>query len=89
MTIMMEDRILAQVTDMREAMDILTKGLVNMLRIQAQHSAMLKEILAACTAPEPEGESPLVKLIKQLCGAIEGQTEAIGRIEAAVARPAV
>jgi hypothetical protein len=56
---------------------------MKMLGIQAQQSAMLKEILAACTA-EPEDESPLVKLIKQLVASIEGQSAAIGRIEAAI-----
>jgi hypothetical protein len=82
---MMEDRILTQVTDLRETMDILIKGLMNMLKIQAQQSAVLKEILAACTA-EPEGPSPLVNLILKLDGAIESQTEAIARIEQAIVR---
>ncbi|MGD0106984.1 MAG: hypothetical protein ABSC06_23540 [Rhodopila sp.] len=76
---------MTQVTDLRETMDILIKGLMNMLKIQAQQSAVLKEILAACTA-EPEGPSPLVNLILKLDGAIESQTEAIARIEQAIVR---
>ena len=82
---MLEDRILAQVTDLREGVGMLNGGLLKMLQIQAQHGAMLKEILAACTA-EPEGESPLVKLIKQLVASIEGQAASLERIEAAVTK---
>ena len=44
---MLEDRILAQVTDLREGVGMLNGGLLKMLQIQAQHGAMLKEILAA------------------------------------------
>jgi hypothetical protein len=83
-----ENLIMSELTDLREAVEAQTAGLMNMLRIQAQQSSMLKEILAACTAPEPEGPSPLVKLILKLNGAIEDQTAAIARVEAAVTLPA-
>jgi hypothetical protein len=82
-----ETLIFGEITNLREAVEAQTAGLMNMLRIQAQQSAVLKEILAACTA-EPDGPSPLVKLILKLNEAIEGQTAAIGRIEAALVQPA-
>lgn len=82
-----ENLIFAEITNLREAVEAQTAGLMNMLRIQAQQSAMLKEILAACTA-RPDGPSPLVKLILKLEEAIKGQTAAIARVEAAVAHPA-
>lgn len=80
----MSKDVATEVSDLRESIEILIAGLMNLLKIQAQHSAMLKEILAACTA-EPEGPSPLVKLILKLNGAIEEQSAAIARIETAVA----
>lgn len=79
----MSKDVATEVSDLRESIEILIAGLMNLLKIQAQHSAMLKEILAACTA-EPEGPSPLVKLILKLNGAIEDQSAAIARIETAV-----
>ena len=82
-----ENLIFSEVTNLREAVEAQTAGLMNMLRIQAQQSAMLKEILKACTE-EPDGPSPLVQLIVKLGNAIESQTAAIGRIEATLARPA-
>ena len=56
---------------------------MQMLKIVAAQNAMLKEILAACTA-EPEGPSPLVKLMLDLNGTIKTQSAAIARIEQAV-----
>jgi hypothetical protein len=80
---MLENRIHTTVVDLRDGIGLLNQGLVKMLGIQAQHGALLKEILAACTA-EPEEETPLVKLIRQLVAAIEAQTATLARIEAKV-----
>ena len=85
---MRDDHMVREVTGLREAVEAQTAGLMKMLGIQAQQSAMLKEILAACTAPEPEDPSPLVKLILKLNGAIEDQSAVIARVEAAVIRSA-
>ena len=63
---------------------ILTKGLMQMLAIQAQHSAALKDILAACSVPEPDERSPLVKTLLKLIAGIQDQSEALARIEAAL-----
>jgi hypothetical protein len=86
---MREDDYLApEINHLREAVEAQTAGLVQMLKIQAQQSAMLKEILAACTAPESDEPSPLVKLIMTLHEGVTAQSAAIGRIEAAVVHPA-
>ena len=82
-----ENLIFSEVTNLREAIEAQTAGLMNMLRIQAQQSAMLKEILKACTE-EPDEPSPLVQLIVKLSDAIEAQTGALGRIQATLDRPA-
>ncbi|MGD0107271.1 MAG: hypothetical protein ABSC06_25015 [Rhodopila sp.] len=84
----MADRDVAMLNEIRETIEIQTQGLMKLLGIMAQHGAMQKEILAACTAPEPDGESPLVKALTQLGAAIEGQSAAIARIEKAVTQPA-
>lgn len=75
-----EHLIMGEVTNLREAVDAQTAGLMSMLAIQAQHSAMLKEVLKACTA-EPKGPSPLLKLLLKI-------ETAVARIEAAVTHPA-
>lgn len=82
-----EALIMSELSDLRGAVEAQTAGLMNMLRIQAQQMAMLKEILEACTA-EPDGPSPLVKLIIKLSDAIRDQTAAIARVETAVTLPA-
>jgi hypothetical protein len=74
--------------DVDESVRILTKGLMQMLAIQAQQSAALKDILAACSTPEQDGQSPLVKALLKLVAEVEGQTAAIDRIEAAIQRTA-
>lgn len=85
---MSDDNLAPEINGLREAVEAQTAGLMKMLAILAQQSAMLKEILAACAAPEPEGPSPLVKLILKLDEAIDNQTAAIARIEAALVAPA-
>jgi hypothetical protein len=85
---MQDDHLAPEINHLREAVEAQTAGLMTMLKIQAQQSAMLKEILAACTAPEPEGPSPLVKLILKLNTAIEDQSAAIARVEAALTQAA-
>jgi hypothetical protein len=83
---MMNDDYLApEINNLREAIEAQTAGLMQMLRTVAAQNAMLKEILAACTA-EPEGPSPLVQLILELDGNIKSQSAAIARIEAQVSR---
>jgi ABC-type transporter Mla subunit MlaD len=74
--------------DVDESIRILTKGLMQMLAIQAQHGAALKDILTACSVPEPDGQSPLVKTLLNLITAVHDQSEAIARIEAALRRAA-
>lgn len=80
---MADDHLAPEVNSLREAIEAQTAGLMQMLKIVAAQNAMLKEILAACTA-EPEGPSPLVKLILDLNGNIKSQSAAIARIEQAV-----
>lgn len=75
----------SELNDLRGAVEAQTGGLMQMLGIQAQQTAMLKEILTACTA-EPEGPSPLVQLILKLNAAIEAQSAAIADQSAAIAR---
>ena len=60
-----DNLVFSEITNLRAAVEAQTAGLMNMLRIQAQQTAILKEILKACTE-EPEGPSPLVKLIINL-----------------------
>ena len=74
--------------DVDESVRILTKGLMQMLAIQAQHTAALKDILAACSVPEQDGGSPLVEALLKLDAGIQDQSEAIARIEAAMPRTA-
>jgi hypothetical protein len=78
----------SELDDLRGAVEAQTAGLMKMLAILAQQSAMLKEILSACATPEPDAPSPLVNLILKLHGAIEDQSAAIARVEAAIAPPA-
>jgi len=80
---MNDDHLAPEINNLREAIEAQTAGLMQMLRTVAAQNAMLKEILAACTA-EPEGPSPLVKLILDLNGTIKSQSAAIARIEQAV-----
>jgi hypothetical protein len=59
--------------DVDESVRILTKGLMQML-----------DILAACSVPEPDDRSPLVKTLLKLIAGIQDQSEALARIEAAL-----
>jgi hypothetical protein len=74
--------------DVDESVRILTKGLMQMLAIQAQHTAALKDILVACSVPEQDGGSPLVKALLTLIAEVGEQSTAIARIEAAMLRTA-
>ena len=56
---MNDDHLAPEINNLREAIEAQTAGLMQMLRTVAAQNAMLKEILAACTA-EPEGPSPLL-----------------------------
>jgi hypothetical protein len=80
---MADDHLAPEINSLRDAIEAQTAGLMQMLKIVAAQNAMLKEILAACTA-EPEGPSPLVKLMLDLNGTIKSQSAAIARIEQAV-----
>ena len=80
---MADDHLAPEINSLRDAIEAQTAGLMQMLKIVAAQNAMLKEILAACTA-EPEGPSPLVKLMLDLNRTIKSQSAAIARIEQAV-----
>lgn len=82
---MFDDTLAPEIIELREAIEAQTAGLMQMLGIQAQQSAMLREILVACTA-EPDGPSPLVKLILKLNAAIDAQSAAIADQSAAIAK---
>lgn len=83
-----DDYLAREVNDLNEAVQAQTAGLTQLMRYIVQQQGMLKEILAAITAPEPEEPSPLVKLILKLNQSIEGQTDMLARIEAAIVPPA-
>ena len=83
-----DDYLAQELSDLNEAVRAQTAGLTQLMRYVIQQQGMLKEILAAITAPEPQEPSPLVKLILRLNKSIEGQADALARIEAAVVGPA-
>jgi hypothetical protein len=61
---MASDYLADEIRNLREAIEAQTAGLMSMLGTVAAQNAMLKEILAACTA-EPEN-SPLADLLMQM-----------------------
>ncbi len=81
---MADDNLAPEINHLREAVEAQTGGLVQMLKILATQSAMLKEILAACTVAEQDEPSPLVTLILKLKENIEGQSAAIARVETGI-----
>ena len=83
-----DDYLAREINDLTEAVQAQTAGLREMSLYLVQQQTMLKEILGAITAPEPEEPSPLVRLILRLNESIERQGDTLGRIEAAVGRPA-
>ena len=83
-----DDYLAQELSDLNEAVRAQTAGLTQLMRYVVQQQGMLKEILAAITAPEPEEPSPLVKLILRLNESIESQATTLTRIERAVAGPA-
>ena len=83
-----DDYLAQELADLNEAVRAQTAGLTQLMRYVVQQQGMLKEILAAITAPEPEEPSPLVKLILRLNESIESQATTLTRIERAVAGPA-
>lgn len=80
----MDNDLTKSLTDLTDASRAQTAGLMKMLAMMATQQGMLKEILAALTAPEPEGPSPLVKAVVGLQQMIHDQGIALGRIETAV-----
>lgn len=88
---MQDDPLARELGDLDESVRMLAEGLMTMLKIQAQQGEMLKEILAACAAPE--GPSPLVEAILKLDKSILSQTTTLNahtamltRIETKVSR---
>ena len=80
--------------NMNEVLGILVEGFKQRDQVMANHTAilihqtkLLTEIKAILTA-EPEEESPLIVLIKQLINVVDGQTAILNRIEKALIKPA-
>jgi hypothetical protein len=73
-----------EVAALRTSMDALTQGLHLMVETQETHTDLLQRILAAATEPSP-AESPLHELLARLVAGIDGQTEALHRIESRLA----
>jgi hypothetical protein len=74
----------ADVTALKTSVDALTQGLTMMVETQETHTDLLQRILAAATEPSPS-ESPLPDLLARLITGIDGQTEALHRIETRLA----
>ena len=78
---------------MNEVLGILVEGFKQRDQTMANHTAilvhqtkLLTEIKAILTA-EPEEESPLLMVIKQLVHVVDGQTAILNRIEKALTKP--
>jgi hypothetical protein len=69
----------------QDAIRILTAGCQELAGAIGTQTTMLTAILEAVTA-EPEGESPIVVLLKRLVEVSEVNAAALNRIEQAVAR---
>ena len=74
----------ADVTALKTSVDALTQGLTLMVETQETHTDLLQRILAAATEPSPS-DSPLHDLLARLIAGIDGQTEALHRIETRLA----
>ena len=73
-----------EVTVLRNSVDALTQGLHLMVETQETHTDLLQRILAAATEPSPS-DSPLHDLLAKLIAGVDGQTEALHRIETRLA----
>lgn len=81
----------SRLDDLNEVFGIMLEGfkprdatMGNHTKILVHQTALLTEIKAILTA-EPEGESPLVTVIKQLVEAVDGQSTILLRLETAIA----
>lgn len=74
----------SEVAALRSSIDALTQGLHLMVETQDTHTELLQRILAAATEPSPS-DNPLHDLLTRLIGGIEGQTDALHRIETRLA----
>jgi hypothetical protein len=74
----------ADVTALRTSVDALTQGLTLMVETQETHTDLLQRILDAATEPSPS-DSPLHDLLAKLIAGVDGQTEALHRIETRLA----
>jgi hypothetical protein len=77
---MTNNELAAGLTEVKEAATAQTAGLLKMLGVLATQTAMLKDILAAVSA-EPEGESPLLRALKQIAATLEWQSVKLEHIE--------
>ena len=73
-----------EVTALKTSVDALTQGLHLMVETQETHTDLLQRILAAATEPSPS-DSPLHDLLARLIAGVDGQTEALHRIETRLA----
>lgn len=74
----------SEVAALRTSVDALAQGLELMVETQETHTELLQKILAAATEPSPS-DSPLHDLLAKLIAGIDGQTEALHRIETRLA----
>lgn len=74
----------SEVAALRMSIDALTQGLQLMVETQETHTELLQRILNAATEPSPS-DSPLHDLLARLITGIDGQTEALHRIETRLA----
>jgi hypothetical protein len=74
----------SEIAALRTSVDALTQGLGLMVETQETHTDLLQRILAAATEPSPS-DSPLHDLLGRLIAGVDGQTEALHRIETRLA----
>jgi hypothetical protein len=79
------DELTDAVLEMRDALHTLTAGCGELAGAIENQTTMLTAILEAVTA-EPQGESPIVTLLKRLVEVSEANAAALARIEQAAAR---
>lgn len=77
---MSDQAIIAELVQMRQAMEAQGAGLIRMLQIMASNTEMLQKILEAVTA-EPEGDSPLVEALRELIASVNSHGVVLERIE--------
>ena len=74
----------SEVAALRTSVDALAQGLHLMVETQETHTDLLQRILDAATEPSPS-DSPLHDLLAKLIAGVDGQTEALHRIETRLA----